>query len=184
MECTVRENNAVRVRIRPSDSCILVRGKEETAETPLWVVQTENTLALETFKVSACRSIDYPKFEEKGEITLPNGFETVDSDFSGFIAYETGFTSDACSRAVLEISSAKEAVEVFVNGENAGMSLLPPFAFDITKFVKPGENTLRIEVATTLERENLKNPQAWTAPPVPPAPTGITGSVQLRYTLK
>lgn len=178
-ECTVCDNGAVRVRIRPSDSCILVRGKTESAETPLWAVQTGNTLALDTFKVSVCRSIEYPSFEEKGEVTLPNGFDTIDPDFSGFIAYETTFTLSACSRAVLEISNAKEALEVFVNGENAGIALLPPFAFDITKFVKPGENTLRLEVATTLERENLKSPQAWTAPPAPPAPTGITGNVHI-----
>ena len=181
-ERAVTENSAVRVYMRPSESCVLVRGTAENAAESLWLFEAEHTFTLDAFEVSTCRSIDYPKFEDRGEITLPTSFDTVDPDFSGFIAYETGFTLDSVTRAVLEISDAHEAVEVFVNGESAGIELLPPFAYDITALLKPGENTLRIEAATTLEHENLKKEtNMWDVNPKAPDPTGITGTVTLKY---
>ena len=54
---------------------------------------------------------------------------------------------------ILEITDAGEDVEVFINGKSAGIQVLPPFRFDISNLLQDGKNSLRIEVATTLERE-------------------------------
>ena len=48
-------------------------------------------------------------------------------------------------------------MELFVNGTSQGIQILPPFLYDITEAVKDGENDIRIEVATTLEREHGAN---------------------------
>ena len=72
----------------------------------------------------------------------------------------------------LEITDAGEDVEVFVNGKSLGIQVLPPFWYDISEAVKDGENKLRIEVATTLERERKTNKKKW-------QPTGLTGAVSL-----
>ena len=171
------ENGAL-VTIRPSESCILVRGTMGNAVVPVRARETEQALALEKFAVSCCRSIVYPDFKPMGEITLPQSFDTIDPKFSGFIAYETKFTLDGCSRAVLEIADAHEGVEVFVNGKSVGIEIIPEYRFDITNWCRAGENTLRIEVATTLERENGGSAMFGVSDP---APTGITGTVALRY---
>lgn len=77
-------------------------------------------------------------------------------------------------------------MEVFVNGRSAGIQIVPPFRYDLTGLVKPGENSLAIEVATTLERQcyimtkdeprmkmrGLKEPVCG---------SGITGHVSLYY---
>ena len=65
-----------------------------------------------------------------------------------------------------------EDVEVFVNGQSLGIQVLPPFWYDISGALKDGRNTLRIEVATTLERERKTNKKKW-------QPTGLTGAVSL-----
>ena len=174
-------DNTVHVRIRPSESCVIVRGTAENAAEPVWALETDTETVLDTFDIATCRSIDYPNFAPRGMLTLPKSFDAVDPDFSGFIAYETRFTLGKVSRALLEITDAHEGIEVFVNGENAGIEILPPYLFDITRLVKPGENTLRIEVATTLERENPKTPNNFDPTPYDPAPTGITGEVALRW---
>ena len=171
------ENGAL-VTLRPSESCILVRGTMENAVVPVRARETEQTLMLEKFTVSCCRSIEYPEFKPMGEIALPQSFDAIAPDFSGFIAYETKFTLEGCSRAILEITDAHEGVEVFVNGESAGMEIIPEYRFDITDWCRAGENTLRIEVATTLERENGVSTMFGVSDP---APTGITGTVTLRY---
>jgi hypothetical protein len=43
----------------------------------------------------------------------------------------------------------REAAVVHVNGQRAGSIWCPPYAVDITKFLKPGENAIRIQVANT-----------------------------------
>jgi hypothetical protein len=46
-------------------------------------------------------------------------------------------------------SSIREAAEVFVNGQDVGSVWHPPYTLDVTKFLKPGENALRIVVGNT-----------------------------------
>jgi alpha-L-rhamnosidase len=43
----------------------------------------------------------------------------------------------------------RDAAEVYVNGERAGVVWHPPYIVDITRFVKPGRNELRIAVGNT-----------------------------------
>ena len=75
-------------------------------------------------------------------------------------------------------------MEVFVNGESAGIQIVPPFRYDLTALVKPGENSLAIEVATTLDRQcydlnkdDLRFQMRGLTEPT--EPTGITGTVSL-----
>jgi hypothetical protein len=41
----------------------------------------------------------------------------------------------------------REAVVVSINGQRAGSVWCPPYAIDVTRFVRPGRNTFRLEVA-------------------------------------
>ena len=82
---------------------------------------------------------------------------------------------------LLEISKAAEGVEVFVNGVSAGIQIAAPYRYDLSGLVKEGENELRIEVATTLEREMSQHPDPMMAmmgvKSVPTSESGITGMV-------
>ncbi|MBW1900736.1 MAG: hypothetical protein JRJ20_03785 [Deltaproteobacteria bacterium] len=49
-------------------------------------------------------------------------------------------------RVHLDLGDVRELAEVFVNGKSAGVLWKPPFRADITSFVKPGANALKIEV--------------------------------------
>lgn len=51
-------------------------------------------------------------------------------------------------RAWLE-SPIQEAAIVYINGERAGSAWCPPYAVEITNFLKRGENRIRILVANT-----------------------------------
>ena len=59
-------------------------------------------------------------------------------------------------------------MELFVNGNSLGIRVAPPFRYEIGDALREGENEIRIEVATTLEREN-----AGTV--TPDCPSGING---------
>ena len=151
--------------IAPSHSLFLVKGAAEPVYTP--PVFTERRV-LEGFAQSVCKAADYPTFGPAKQIETPESYALTDKKFSGLIRYETRFTGHA---QMLEITDAYEGVEVFVNGQSAGIQVVPPFRYDLRGLTRDGENSLVIEVATTLERErgNTKNA----------APTGITGEVAL-----
>jgi len=102
-------------------------------------------------------------------------------EFSGYVCYETEFQGNTGNRYVLEITDAAEGVELFVNGISAGIQLVPIFRYEITQMIQDGTNRLRIEVATTLERENAKNvnPMFKHAIGPPVSASGIVGKVLL-----
>lgn len=129
---------------------------------------------------STCKGIDYPKFQKLKTINLPDNLAQEQPRFSGFVRYDNHFNLKAYAKIVLEIKDAHEGVEVFVNGKSAGIQIVPTFRFDITEFVREGENLLRIEVATTLERQvGRRGIAAKIVYPKPSALSGITGDVNL-----
>lgn len=53
-----------------------------------------------------------------------------------------------------------ESARVFVNGVEAGLVWANPFELDITKHVRKGQNTLRIEVANLMAKDQFQ--KLWT----------------------
>lgn len=95
--------------------------------------------------------------QEKGfqnEIVIDNlrNMALDHPNFSGWVRYEKTFHLDKKESVVLFFEDAYETVEVFVNGLCVGMKICPPYQFEISNYVKEGENELVVEVATTLER--------------------------------
>ncbi|MNW50276.1 hypothetical protein D3C74_277240 [compost metagenome] len=188
--CEVRaeqngESTTLFLEIPPYQSLVVVFDRVEHTEIEPFVQYNEELLLQEGWSMSLASSIEYPEFHDLQEIT---GFENVGlkyPQFSGFIRYENIVEVPAIKNAALAIHDAHEGVEVFVNDESVGIQVAPPFLFDISKQLKLGENKLRIEVATTLERERHF------APPLPGdysallskspilSPTGIVGEVKL-----
>ena len=71
---------------------------------------------------------------------------------------------------------------MFINGHSLGIQVAPPFRYEVTPYLQTGENSIVIEVATTLERENAGQPDRMRMymglPPKQPAcPSGINGQV-------
>ena len=106
---------------------------------------------------STCRAIDYPAFGNAKPIRLPDPLAQEEPTFSGFARYECAVNGTG-EKTVLEITDAYEGVEVFVNRQSLGIQIAPPFRYDLTPYLRQGENKLAIEVATTLERENAGLP--------------------------
>lgn len=131
------------------------------------------------WKRSICRSIDYPKFKEQKEIALPDRLMEEKPEFSGFVKYESTFLAKKEGQYSLHITEAYEGVEVFLNGKNLGIQIVPEFRYDLTPYVRLGENQIVIEVATTLEREMAKYPNMFGQLEKSSAMSGITGEVKL-----
>jgi hypothetical protein len=167
--------NSVAIQLRPSESVVLFR--KSGSGLPSKKNHSGEKRPLTDFRISYCRSIDYPNFKPAEKADGVGDFSKWYPKFSGFIRYDTTFDYDSGKNVQLVITDAREGVEVFVNDKSLGIQIIPEFRFDITDSLKKDRNRIRIEVATTLERENLhfKNPES-------AAPTGITGEVCLEIT--
>ncbi len=68
--------------------------------------------------------------------------------YSGTAIYRNHFMESpaAQDRIILELGDVHEVAEVKVNGFSCGITWSPPFAVDITSAVKPGDNSLEVEV--------------------------------------
>ncbi len=128
---------------------------------------------------ATCEGADYPAFGPAQSVTLPDTLAEEQPEFSGFVRYEAHFALKTDAPLRLAVSDAAEGVEVLLNGKSAGIQIAPPFAYDLMG--RAGENTLVIEVATTLERQCYPTLSGYTkmlANP-PSGGSGLTGTVQL-----
>lgn len=172
----VKSNGQTRIELslESCKSIFLLNGLYPSTPIP---VLPEKMQLLEDFKTTICRSIDYPVFTE-AEIT---------DTFSGYIAYEKQLNLPSVNHAYLVIEEAHEGVEVFVNGISLGIQIVPHFIYELTSYIKEGRNTLRIEVASTLQRERsqditmAKQLFGMDTASTAPDPLGITGDVKLYY---
>ena len=101
-------------------------------------------------------------------------------EFSGFVRYDASCALEKDAALRLRVDGAEEGVEVFLNGESQEIQIAPPFVYDLSG--KTGENHLRIEVATTLERECYPMLEGYKKmlAKKPSCASGITGKVTLR----
>lgn len=179
----------VSLALEPLKSCLLVFEQREKAEVALKEKKTPFTRTgaeiqfLGTWQRSICRSIEYPHFKAKKEVTIPDRLHEEEPEFSGFVRYENRFVGEAAATYILEISDAYEGVEVFLNGKSLGIQIVPTYRYELSSNVKDGENEIAIEVATTLERETAKYPNPYAkyiGQEVKPSSfSGITGEVRL-----
>jgi hypothetical protein len=107
-------------------------------------------IPLSGWKRSLCTSPEYPAFGDPEPVVLPDMMTEQMSDFEGFECYETIFELDNPKKLFLEISDTSGSVEVFMNGETAGMQIRPPYHYDLSSLARQGKNYLAIEVAINL----------------------------------
>lgn len=173
---------ALSLNLEPLKSYILVFDTDSSSnqelKKPLSLLGEKVTLS-ESWNRSICKSIDYPDFVGHKEITMPDQLTTEEPEFSGYAKYERTVELSHFEQVVLEITAAYEGVEVFVNDYSCGIQIVPTYLFDITKACRSGSNTIRIEVATTLERENANTPNLFGQVTPATGLSGITGEVNL-----
>ncbi|NLV73437.1 MAG: glycoside hydrolase family 2 [Chloroflexi bacterium] len=177
-QSTSADGTRFHLTISPYELAVVVVGEvtQELVAKP--VKQGEGTL-LAGWQVSSAESKAYPHFTPAYQVDVLESYAAHDPDFSGFLAYETEF--DAAAGTLLEIGEAYEGVEVWCNGQYAGMRITPPYLFDLGNLAQPGMNKLRIEVATTLDRKVRKigvQNRFWMDQPAID-PTGIVGEVRV-----
>jgi len=159
---TERQGNQVKVRLQVcageslfvqfADREDLLNGQVQWKyrEAPDQVIKPENGWKL-TFTEGG------PQLPAGQKLREPVFWTTLPADayasFSGTAAYETTFTLDTVddtSRYDLVLDDLAESARIWVNDEEVGFIWAIPYHLDISKHLRQGNNTLRIEVANLM----------------------------------
>jgi hypothetical protein len=144
----------VNLRLEPYESVVVCFGSTGAALRPK-VIPTGKTISLSgPWLVSTALSEEYPRFTALGSRLVLSDMGLELPEFSGFFRYETSFELplENTGTALVELEDAFEGVELWINGSYGGMKICPPYRFDISGLLKEGTNSLRLEVANTLDR--------------------------------
>jgi len=127
--------------------------------------------------VSICKQSEYPNFQTYETTDMLRNYNTPDllPDFSGIIRYETEVEAEAELSGEISITGVSDNVQVFVNGQDMGMCIAPPYRLPI--FLKAGKNKLVLETRTTLYP---KIPDVFSRY-LPMTASGITGNITISY---
>ena len=168
-----------RLIVEPLKSLFLVGGSCDVS-LPVPAEPGEE-IPLKGWVRSICEGAAYGSFSAPVPTALPDGRQLAEAEptFSGFVRYDCAFNLPEDSRLLLKIEDASEGVEVFLNGESLGIQIAPPMVYALCG--RSGVNHLRIEVATTLEREcyPLLDGYRKMLAPAPTCASGLTGKVTL-----
>ena len=135
-------------------SCFVVFGAKSAAGAK------KNYVRKADFDISKDWTLSFPKFMGSGKthklenlVSWTKFDEPLEKYFSGTAVYEKKFVlpedflTGGAKRFELEIEKLGVAAKVWVNGQFAGTIWRAPYSLDISKFLKAGENELKINVA-------------------------------------
>ncbi len=100
--------------------------------------------------------------------------------FSGTMRYTTVFSAEIpapSQRVFLNLGEVYETAAVRINGPDAGFCIAPPYRLDVTALLRPGNNTLEIDVINTL----VKAFPDFYSRGLLQDPSGLLGPVTLEY---
>jgi Glycosyl hydrolases family 2, sugar binding domain len=92
--------------------------------------------------------------------------DSTTQSFSGTAVYSTSFNLPAKNAAgyLLQLGKVYESAKVFINDKEVGILWSIPFEAEISKYLKEGTNTIKIEVANLMAnriRNMDRNKQEW-----------------------
>jgi hypothetical protein len=97
------------------------------------------------------------------------------ASYSGGAWYRKTINIPAAKQVSLDLGNVNSSAEVKVNGKAVAIRLSAPWQFDITKFVKPGDNRIEVLVYNTLANHYCTVPTAYRGS----ALSGILGPVRV-----
>lgn len=115
----------------------------------------------------------YAKTDKLFNITGKNNLPR----FSGQIKYESEFEIETGRKCKLNLGKVGETAELMINGEYVGTRIVPPYSFDITKYIHEGKNKIEVIVTNTLgykEHDELSAYMLF-------EPSGMLGPIELEY---
>lgn len=135
-----------RLELGPYESLVLVSGTSDVKKPQpgekIAAVKDGMSVSLQGYK---------EKLETPADVNAVGNLSRLYNDFSGTIRYRFNIRLDNPD-VMMVIPSAYETVHVSVNGRDCGTKIAPSYVFDLEDAAQAGDNTVEIEVISTLNR--------------------------------
>lgn len=179
------EATAVQLELHPYESIILLHGAflVEFAALPQYKAAGSEVLLKGEWTVSTAEAEQYPHFKEWGTLTSLMNMSGLGGlpRFTGTFRYETEFEwNEATNHILLDLGEVYETAEVWLNGDQAGIRICPPYRLEINGLIKRGTNKLVIEVTNTLAKDQHDFLSAFAQQ----EPSGLIGPVLVKNIMK
>jgi hypothetical protein len=148
-------NTGVRIQLQPGEAFILKATKDTTLQAWTYLDKSSAPIALDgSWTLQFTGGGPY----KPAPVTMPSLVswttlsDTMTHSFSGTGVYQQSFVLPAANAKeyVLDLGEVHESAHVWINGKDAGILWSIPFKARIGKFLKPGKNEIRIEVANLM----------------------------------
>ncbi len=171
----------IEIELKPLEMLIVVFSPEAFNNVKPALKPQGMAKVLTDFTVSRAAALAYPSFSGEEKIDMLSSMAAKYPDFSGYFCYTTHAAIPESRQTILEIGDVYDSAEVFVNGISAGCKVAQPYLYDITDLISAGENEIKIEAATTLERKvrSMGVDIYCMGAKAPLSPTGIIGNVTI-----
>jgi hypothetical protein len=187
LDCVAGNDNLrFSLRLSPYESLIIVAGEgvqNIVVEKPRRMLprRTAQEVVIQgPWSIATATAEQYPSFAPRSEAEHLSDMSHPAAlpAFSGTFRYETGFDWAHREGMIwLDLGEVYETMEVWVNGQAAGVCICPPYRLDISELVRPGKNTLIVEVTNTLAKAQRDSFSRFAQQ----EPSGLIGPVCLIY---
>ena len=101
--------------------------------------------------------------------------------YSGYAQYdkEVELPDPAGKKVILDLGEVRESAELWVNARCVGAHIWPPYAFDITRYVVPGRNDIRVIASNLLSNHMFWAEAGRRDKPGEVCPSGLLGPVRI-----
>jgi hypothetical protein len=155
----------VRLQIRPGEAMfILVSEKIINAENWKYLEKAKSPIEITgpwNLKFTEGGALIPAATELRQLVSWTNLPDPLAQNFSGSGRYTTTFelSGKLAGEYILDLGKVCESARIWVNGKDAGILWSIPFTARIAKFLKPGKNTIEIEVANLAANRIIKMDQ-------------------------
>lgn len=104
-------------------------------------------------------------------------------DFTGIVTFKGNFTVEEFESAELIIDNVYHIGEVYINGESCGCRMWKPYKWDISKFLKKGENSIEIKIGNLMCSSLKEYNNKWQTGIHSPLPHRILRELTEKYIL-
>lgn len=168
LKCVKEDGNTkLNLILLPGEICIITEkdaflssGLKETLFRQKNVNPKEKIDISKDWIVCKAKVIEYPKFQEKVHMNVLEPISDLAPNFSGIIKYEKTVMIESTQENVyFEAENIFEVMKVWVNELEVGITIRNPYRIRIDKYLKTGENSIIVEVATTPARDLTNYPK-------------------------
>jgi len=171
------EDGRVGVSLQNGQSVILVFGDAEDLPTAREITATQTLQPRFSLELADAKNpwefAPAGQFDELFNVTAPDRFP----ELSGKMRYTFTFDARDAAGAILDLGQVGEVAELTLNGEDMGIRICRPYAFDISKALRAGINEATVTVSNTLVWQNRDRFSRFLQIP----PSGLLGEITLKY---